>query len=180
MRSGQQDLDTGDDSQWDFIHRFAPERFSVVTSDGASIPRAGSHMARVEVRHKEPASWVAELDVALGGNELPALGLGQLGGDSYVGFSVFLRTDSSQPRADSPTTSSNGTGTRTTCRRPFTSWSTRSTVGTTASSNRSPGFVLDLHTEPGYNPAMFRFGDLVTGRWVDFVIHVKWATDSSG
>ncbi len=27
---------------------------------------------------------------------------------------------------------------------------------------------------------MFRLGDLVTGRWVDFVFRTRWATDSSG
>jgi Polysaccharide lyase len=173
-------FDTGNTSQWSFVHRYVRERFRVVTSDGAVTPRQGSHMARVEVRHNEPASWTTGANVSLAEKTPAPAGSGHLGHDTYVGFSVFLPNgfpyvpndfmnnifewhgDSNDVQAsvhlmiDSLIGKHNGI------------------------SNRKPGFVLDLHTEAGYNPVMFRFGDLVTGRWVDFALRTKWATDGSG
>jgi hypothetical protein len=174
------DFETGDDSQWDFVHRFAAERFSVVESDARVVPRSGSHMARVEVRYNEPASWTAGANASLAEKDSGLAGLGELGADSYVGFSVFL--PDGFPAVPSQFANN------------IFEWhgdsndvqaSVHLLIDTFYGKhngivNTSPGFVLDLHTEPGYHPVMFRFGNLVTGRWVDFVVRVKWTTDSSG
>ena len=173
-------FETGDESQWDFVHRFAPERFEVVKSDGGVVPRQGSYMVRVEVRPDEPTSWTSGANAALAEKNPTPGGLGVLGADAYVGFSVFLP----QGFAYVPNQLFNH----------IFEWHGNSNVvqasvhllidtimGTQYGiTNPSPGFVVDLHTERGFRPALFRFGDLVTGRWVDFVIHTKWATDSSG
>jgi polysaccharide lyase-like protein len=41
-------------------------------------------------------------------------------------------------------------------------------------------YAMDLHTQSGWNPVSFSFGPIIRGRWVDFVIHTKWAKDNSG
>jgi hypothetical protein len=42
-------------------------------------------------------------------------------------------------------------------------------------SNPRVGFVADLHLEPfTFTPRAWRLGNLVTGRWVDFVFRMKW------
>ncbi|MBA3374995.1 MAG: heparin lyase I family protein [Actinobacteria bacterium] len=173
-------FDTGDTSQWDYIHSFVPDRFRVLASDGAVTPRQGSYMARVEVRNNEPASWTSGANVSLAEKTDAPAGSGRLGDDTYVGFSVLLpigfpyvpshlmnnifewHGDSNDVQASVHLTIDGSIGKH------------------YGISNPRPGFVLDLHTEAGYNPAMFRFGDLITGRWVDFVIRTKWATDGSG
>ncbi len=83
-------FETGDLSQWDLLHAASLDRFRVVTSDAGVTPRLGSHMARVEVRGNEPASWSAGTNVALIEKSSGPDGSGQLGADTYVGFSVFL------------------------------------------------------------------------------------------
>lgn len=173
-------FETGNLSEWDHLFAATPDRFQVVTSNGGVVPRQGSHMARVEVRGDEPASWATGANVALVEKNSGPDGSGRLGSDTYVGFSLFLPTgfpyvpnqlmnniaewhgDSSDVQASVHLTIDSIIGNH------------------YGISNPRPGFVLDLHTQPGYNPVMFRFGDLVTGRWVDFVFRTKWATDSSG
>ena len=173
-------FDTGDLSQWDNIFESAPGRFRAVASDGGVRPRQGSYMARVEVRPDEPASWTAGANVAMVGKGSGPGGSGLLGADTYIGFSVFL------PRGFSyvPNQLFNN----------IFEWhgdsnDVQASVHLTIDSiignhygisNPRPGFVVDLHTETGYKPVMFRLGDLVTGRWLDFVIRTKWATDGSG
>ncbi|MBA3375303.1 MAG: heparin lyase I family protein [Actinobacteria bacterium] len=172
-------FDTGDISQWDSVFTAAPDRFRAVTSDGGVIPRQASHMARVEVRPNEAASWTTGANVSMVEKTYAPAGSGRLGDDTFVGFSVFLPNGFPYPNQ---------------LMNNIFEWhgdsnEVQASVHLTIDgivgkhygiSNRRPGFVLDLHTEAGYNPVMFRFGDLVTGRWVDFVVRTKWATDGSG
>jgi chitodextrinase len=164
-------FDTGDTSQWSFIHEFVSERFRAVTSDGIT-PRKGSHMARVEVRYNEPASWTAGANVSLAQKDgLPNIGPGK---DIYTGFSVYLpngfpyvpkqyMNNIMEWHADAP-------------------MSQAPIHFMIDSINLPVNFAVDLHTDmTGYSPkGRWSFGPLVTGRWVDFVLRVKWATDTSG
>ena len=81
-------FETGDISEWDYLHAAAPERFQVVRSDQGVTPRQGNHMARVEVRGGEPASWDASMNASLAQKDnLPNVGLGN---DVYMGWSVYI------------------------------------------------------------------------------------------
>jgi hypothetical protein len=46
-------------------------------------------------------------------------------------------------------------------------------------SNRAPSFAFELNAGPAVSPSrqktVWRLGDVVFGRWVDVVVHVKWA-----
>ena len=164
-------FDTGDTSQWSFIHEFVTERFRAVTSDGVT-PRKGSHMARVEVRYNEPASWTAGANVSLAQKDgLLNVGLGK---DIYTGFSVYLPNGF----AYVPNQYMNN----------IMEWHANAPMSQAPihvmidSINLPVNFAVDLHTDmTGYSPkGRWSFGPLVTGRWVDFVLRVKWATDTSG
>ena len=173
-------FETGDLSEWDFVHATVPDRFRVVPGERGTTPRLGSYMARVEVRANEPASWSASSNVALVEKSPAPDGSGALGADSYVGFSLFLPNGFPYVPKQLHNAIAEWHG---------DSNDVQASVQLTIDSiigkhygilNARPGFVLALHTRAGYNPVMFRFGDLVTGRWVDFVFRTKWATNSTG
>ena len=173
-------FETGDLSQWDFLHAASSDRFRVVTSDAGITPRHGSHMARAEVRGNEPASWSAATNVALIEKNSGPDGSGQLGADTYVGFSVLLPKGFPYVPNHLANNIAEWHG-NSNAVQASVHLTIDSLIGNHFGiSNPRPGFVLDLHTESGYRPAMFRFGDLVTGRWVDFVFRTRWATDSTG
>jgi hypothetical protein len=175
-------FDTGDTSQWDYIHRFAPERFRVVNADGAVRPRQGAYMARVEVRGGEPTTWTSGANASLIEKTAAPDDSGRLGADTYVGFSVFLPKGFDYAPNDlfNNIFAWHGDTSDVQASVHLTIDSIIGRAGNYGISNPRPGFVVDLHTQPGYHPAMFRLGDLVTGRWVDIVIHTRWAKDDTG
>ena len=163
-------FDTGDLSQWSFVHQYTPDRFRVVAADGAIVPRQGSHMARSEVRYKEPTSWWASMNVAsVQKNGLPNVGLGN---DVYMGWSIYLPNDFSYV----PNTLANL----------LVEWHAEAPMSQAPfhfGINGYDGqFYVDLHTSmTGYRPVLQKsVGPMVKGRWVDCVIRTRWAQDSSG
>ena len=102
--------------------------------------------------------------------------------DVYTGFSIFL------PNGFSHVAEPSGEGLANT----IIEWHTTPPMSQApihffldGRSGQGGAFSLDLHTAvDGYNPIPayggWKFGSLVTGRWVDFVFRTKWATDSSG
>jgi chitodextrinase len=168
------DFDTGNESQWAGIHEYNPARFSVVASDGAVLPRQGSHMARVDIRN-EPTSWCSTLScnvtMAQGG------GLPVLGGDSYLGMSVYF--PSSFPFSPSSGRwnifgewrGPNGAGDQ-----------PQAPIHLTVDMNQAtPRLSLDLHNNGDHAEDYIAFyGDLPRDQWVDLVVRVNWKNDATG
>jgi hypothetical protein len=132
-------------------------------------------MGRVEVRD-EASSWCGTSQpgcnvTMVQGNPLSGGGLGQ---DIYTGFSVYLPT-SFQPVQNQYFNN-------------IVEWHADASMVQAPIHFFIDGFPatdlfsLDLHTDAsGYNPkGKWDFGPMVKGRWVDFVIRVKWARDTSG
>lgn len=167
-------FDTGDLSEWDVFHVAAPERYRAIRSEGGVVPRLGSHMARVEVRGDEPAPWTLGANVSLAEKSVGPLGTGTYGSDVYWSFSIFL--PKGFPYVPNHLANiiaewhgdNNG--------QAAMHFTIDSVIGRHYGiSNTRVGFVADLHLEPfAYRPKMWRLGDLVTGRWVDLVFHMKW------
>ena len=163
-------FETGDISEWDYLHAAAPERFQVVRSDQGVTPRQGNHMARVEVRGGEPASWDASMNASLAQKDnLPNVGLGN---DVYMGWSVYIpRNFRYVPNGGSNL---------------IMEWhadaSMRQAPFHFGINGYNGRFFVDLHTAAtGFSPVLHRdVGRLVTGRWVDCVVRTKWAQDASG
>jgi len=162
--------DTGDLSQWSGVHRFSADRFRVATSDGAITPRDGSHMARIEVRPNEPASWDSSMNVSLAQkNGLPSVNDGS---DVYLGWSLYLPPNFPYVPNHLANVMVEWHSDSATAQAPFH-------FGINGYNGQ---FFFDLHTaQTGYAPVgRWDIGPVITGRWVDFVVRTKWAQDSSG
>jgi hypothetical protein len=163
-------FEAGDISEWDFLHAAAPERFQVVRSDQLVTPRQGNHMARVEVRGNEPASWSASMNVTIAQKDhLPNVGLGD---DVYMGWSVYIPPNF-------PYVTNGGSNL-------IVEWHADASMSQApfhfGINGYNGQFFVDLHTAAtGFSPVLHRdLGSLVTGRWVDCVLRTKWAQDASG
>ena len=163
-------FDTGNTSQWSYVHRYANERFQAVQSDNGVTPRQGSHMARIETRYNEPTTWTTGANIAMAQRDgVPGV---QPGADVYTGFALYL--PNGFPYV--PNHYANN----------IVEWHAtggmdQAPIHFLLDGYQSGAFTLDLHTAPtGYSPIRWKFGDLATGRWVNFVFRVKWASDNNG
>ena len=162
-------FDTGSTSQWTYVHRYATDRFTVVGSDSGVAPRKGSHMARVETRSNEPTTWDSSMNISMAQREAVA-GASRVGDDVYTGFSLYLPSGFAYVPNQLANNIVEWHGNSSTLQAPV-----HFTIN-----GYTGQFVLDLHTQSGWNPTYFTFGAVTTGRWVDFVFHTKWAKDGTG
>ena len=138
-------------------------------------------MARVEIRN-EGTSWCATANppcnVTLAdGNEQPSPSV--LGRDTYLGLSVYFPTGF----AFEPPT-----GTVNPRWNVFGEWhhdsgpQTQSPIHLVVDNSQSPPrFSADLYNSTGFVEAYRAFfGNVVYGRWVDFVVRVLWKSDNTG
>lgn len=168
-------FETGDLSQWEGAFVAAPDRFVVVSSTAGVPPRDGRFMARCEVREGDTlwgegtgVSQVYRFDTLAGHYDV-------LGDDSWVAYSVYLPVGFPYVPDTLGNTIFEWHGDSSAVQAPIQT-QIDPIVGTHFGIfNRAPSFTLSLHTKSGFHPSMFRFGEVVTGRWVDFVLHVRWA-----
>ena len=170
------DLDTGDESQYDTYIRNAPDRWRVTTADGAVTPRQGTHMARVECRQGEAASWGASLSATLAlRNGLP-YGFDKANKDGYLAWSAYIPSDYpwSDPGKHSDFMEWHGVGGMD---QAPVHW------GIIAQTGR---FYIDLHRDvAGYNPVFQpQFEKLsdpgMANTWHDYVVRVLWSQGPDG
>ena len=164
----------------------SPQRMVCAGPENGASPRAGAKMAHIEVRAGDRAPWTTGREITMAqGNPVP--GASHNGDDEWIGFSLYFPTGY-QPTPCSP---DNDCYANSIFEMHAPSGQQDQApihliinmkIGTAYGLTQSvPGFVLDLHTQTtGYNPKMFRLGDFVTGRWVDFVIHIKWSSAGDG
>jgi Polysaccharide lyase/IPT/TIG domain len=165
-------FETGDLSEWDGSWQEAPGRFTAVSSDGGVIPREGAYMGRVEVQQGDDP-------INTGGNicEVYRTHYDTVGDDRYYSVSVYLPNGfpyvpNSLFNYFYEVHGDNG------AQAPFKIGINSIISGP----NPSVGFVAELETGDSSSPTqtLWRLGNLVTGQWVDFVVHVRWERDTTG
>ena len=180
------DASGGNLSQYNYV----VGRTSVVSSDGSVTPRSGNpSMIRLEDRYNECAPWTCGMNIALAQNDSPGVpGANAVGDDFYMGWSLYLPNGFQYV----PDTYGNA----------IVEWHAGSKMEQAPihfllDGYQKGAFSLDLHTDcTGYNPKPVWGGlkfdpvdpsnplgqgkPMITGRWVDFVIHIRWAKDNSG
>ena len=163
---------TGDLSEWDGSWQQAPGRFTALKSDAGVLPREGAYMGRVEVQPGDDP-------IQTGGNicQVYRTHYDTIDDDRYYSFSVYL--PAGFPYV--PNTlfnyfyelhGDNG------AQAPFKIGINSIISGP----NPSVGFVAELNTGDPSSPTqtLWRLGNLATGQWVDFVVHVRWKRDTTG
>ena len=177
---------------WESVHErhmsgvTSPQRITAVGSDGGVNPRSGSKMCRIEVRGGDYAPWTTGREITMA-QGAPVAGSSHNGDEFWVGTSLYFPSGY-QP---TPCTPDNDCYANSIFEMHAPSGQQEQAplhliinmkIGSAYGLTQSvPGFMLDLHTQStGYNPRMFRLGDFVTGRWVDFVFHIKWSSASDG
>lgn len=165
-------FDTGNESQWSYIHRYTTDRFRVTASADGVSPRGGSHMARIECRSGEPASWTAGRNATLAEkNGLQNVGLGST---TYTGFSVYL-PDSYVPTNVGGDLYGNV----------IAEWHSEQS-GAQAPfhfgvNGQTGQYFIDLHITIPWGPVFIvDVGPIIKGQWVDFVAQHKWSTGTDG
>jgi len=171
-------FESGDLSEFSNSFQQAAGRFTAVTSDAGVWPRSGSYMGRIEVRSgDDPISTggnicEAYLDPTSGAPD------DHVGDERYYAFSLYLPP-----------------GFQFVPNNLFNYFFELHSDSSTAQAplklgindiinagNPSTSFHLELNTGNPASPTqtIWRLGNLITGQWVRFVIHVKWATDTTG
>ncbi len=164
-------FETGDQSQWAFVHEYTPDRFKVVTSDGAVLPRKGNYMARIETRQGEPAAWASTLNATMA--QKGGIPETQLGKDVYMGWSVWVPSSFPWQSQIMHNVIAEWHGTAGMIQAPYH-------FGIDCFTGQ---WFVDLHRDAsGYNPVFGRaqLGAYNANQWVDWVQRIKWSTGTDG
>jgi hypothetical protein len=170
-------FDTGDISEWDNYWAASPSRIVVGTAIDGVLPRQGSDFARFEVRGGD-ITWPGTNVTMVYRYDNVAGHYDTLGDDRYYAFSIYLPNSFPfvphsvfnyffELHGDNDGQAPVKIGLNSLVSR----W------------NPSVGFVAELNSgRSPYSPTTkwWRLGGLTTGRWVDFVVHVRWASDPTG
>jgi hypothetical protein len=161
---------------WDIANESAPGR--LISSPGIDgvTPRLPGRLIRCEVRQTDTLYGAGTNTAQLIRDE-DNLGHGSgPGEDIYTGFSLFLPNGFPFIQNSLFNYFFEWHGNTSAVQAPF-----KLGVNTIISGqNLVPGFHCELHTQTGFNPQIFRFGDVITGQWVDFVFRTKWDTAGNG
>lgn len=171
------DFETGNLSQWSYIERCQPDRILVYSTAnapaGAPAPRGGRYAVRFRVQNTDVAPCTST-DGARAELETPE-SLFRPGDDRWEFWSVFIPTSHPTPMCGS-------------C--PNGDWMMfQEDYGAPWDGSASIAWFVDLtstpnrfrmdrgaqygHDQPGSSP-------LVTARWVDFLVHKKFANTTAG
>ena len=159
-------------SEWDGSWQQAPGRFTALKSDAGVFPREGAYMGRVEVQPGDDP-------IQTGGNicQVYRTHYDTIDDDRYYSFSVYLPAGfpyvpNSLFNYFYELHGDDG------AQAPFKIGINSIISGP----NPSVGFVAELNTGDPSSPTqtLWRLGNLVTGQWVDFVVHVRWKRDTTG
>jgi polysaccharide lyase-like protein len=173
------DLDTGNESQWTNIIRNATDRFRVTTSDTGVAPRQGTHMARVEVRQGEAASWASTLSATLAVRQFPTVGYNQTYNDIYFAWSAWVPSNWPYADPDMHSIFMEWHGNGAMIQAPF-HW------GILAAGANVGKFFVDLHRDPtAYSPVSVGWFDHITSAgmgnaWHNYTCRIKWSMASDG
>ncbi len=166
------DFETGTLSQWNYIERCQPDRITVYSTanapPGAPAPRQGQYAARFRVLDGDVAPCTSSENPRA---ELETVeSLFKPGDDRWEAWSVYVPDTNPAPNTDSWFVFQEDYG---------APWDGSPAIGWTLDLASNPNhFRLDRSEQ--YNHDQPGVATLVRGRWIDFLVHKKFANTVSG
>jgi hypothetical protein len=171
------DFETGDLSQWDYIERCATNRIVVYSTAnapaGAPAPRAGKYAVQFHVLDTDVAPCTstdnprAELDSPL---------LFSPGDDRWESWSVYVTSSHPAPNCTANCANGNWFAFQTDYGAPYDG---PASIGWFFDFGASPN-VFSMDRGSQYNNDQPWLSPLITGQWVDFLVHKKFSNVNDG